>query len=112
VIAFPQMVMVYKSDKPLVDPNSIEINIPTNELAPPPAAGSAEETKAEGAGNDDLMKSLGGTSDAPKAPEAKIDDANDDLMKSLGGKGAPAAKDEANPPPKPGAPPKGKAPGS
>jgi tripartite ATP-independent transporter DctM subunit len=108
VIAFPQMVMVYKSDKPLVDPNSIRIDIPTNETVEPPAAGSAAETKAEGAGNDDLMKSLGGKSDAPRAPEPKEESANDDLMKSLGAKPPPpepAAKGAAKDGPKPGAPP-------
>jgi tripartite ATP-independent transporter DctM subunit len=111
VIVFPQMVMVYKSDKPLVDPNSIRIDIPTQDGIEPPAAGSAEEVKAEGAGNDDLMKSLGGKSDAPGAPEPKEESANDDLMKALGGKPAspePAAKDAAKGAAGPGAPPKDK----
>jgi TRAP-type mannitol/chloroaromatic compound transport system permease large subunit len=50
VIAFPQMVLVYKSDASTVDPSKIEINIPTQE-APPieiPGATPTEPTK-EGA---------------------------------------------------------------
>jgi tripartite ATP-independent transporter DctM subunit len=40
VIVLPQMVMVYKSDAPLVDPSKIEINIPGVETAPPPEGGA------------------------------------------------------------------------
>jgi GntP family gluconate:H+ symporter len=36
VILFPQMVMVYKSDAPAVDPASIQIEIPAAEQAAPP----------------------------------------------------------------------------
>jgi TRAP-type mannitol/chloroaromatic compound transport system permease large subunit len=40
VIAFPQMVMVYKSDQSTVDPNSIEMSVPTEgDPAAPPAEG-------------------------------------------------------------------------
>jgi hypothetical protein len=39
VIAFPQMVLVYKDDLPTVDPSKIEINIPGIDAAPPPVFG-------------------------------------------------------------------------
>jgi TRAP-type mannitol/chloroaromatic compound transport system permease large subunit len=37
VILFPQMVMVYKSDAPTVDPSKIQIDIPTMDEGAPPA---------------------------------------------------------------------------
>jgi len=109
VIAFPQMVMVYKSKEPLVDPNSIRIDIPTDYGAEPPAAGSVEERREERQDNADLMRSLGGKSDAPKVPEPKKEDnANDDLMKALGASPAPAARGATKDEARPGAPPKDK----
>ncbi len=76
VIAFPQMVMVYKDDAPKVDPTSIDFSIPgepapddTSEPAPgfeiPPAEGQPAE-----AGKDDAAsKALQDSFNAP-APEA------------------------------------------
>ena len=44
VILFPQMVMVYKSDAPQVDPSKIEINIPGVDTGvPPPEPGSSDK---------------------------------------------------------------------
>jgi tripartite ATP-independent transporter DctM subunit len=36
VIAFPQMVLIYKTDGPKVDPRAIELQIPTPSAPPPP----------------------------------------------------------------------------
>jgi len=44
VIAFPQMVMVYKDDAPTVAPSSIEIQIP-----PPEAATDADRRERDDA---------------------------------------------------------------
>jgi TRAP-type mannitol/chloroaromatic compound transport system permease large subunit len=75
VIAFPQMVMVYKDDGPQVDPNKIEINIPGVESdAPPPALepGAAPKTEEERQKQQD-------TTD-----QQNSDNANSDLLKQLG----------------------------
>ena len=70
VILFPQMVMVYKSDAPTVDPTKIEINIPSSDpLAPdaePPAADGKDDEKS-GAAADPLEKMLQQQKDADKA---------------------------------------------
>ena len=89
VIAFPQMVMVYKDDQPKEDGGKVETQLQS--IVPAPTA--SEQTKSDDSSNNDLMKSLGGQgtpgTDAPKA-----DTAADDLMKALGG--APT-KPEARP---------------
>jgi hypothetical protein len=41
VIAFPQMVMVYKADQPKIDPSKIEIQIPDIDMGAPPAGDEA-----------------------------------------------------------------------
>ena len=75
VIAFPQMVMVYKDDAPKAAPSTIEFQAPS------------DKTDATD-GNTDLMKALGGqSSDASKAEAA-----NDDIMKSFATKPETAAK--------------------
>ena len=48
VLAFPQLVMVYKKDAPAIDPASVQVEIPTEDQSPP-----AEGTQAE-----DLMRDL------------------------------------------------------
>ena len=76
VIAFPQMVMVYKDDAPKSDPSKIELQIPATPSLEAPAFGQNTE---EAQDNSDLMKALGG-----KADDAPPPDANDALMKALG----------------------------
>ncbi len=70
VILFPQMVMVYKSDAPTVDPTKIEIDIPSSDpLAPdaePPAADGKDAEKS-GAAADPLEKAFQQQEDADKA---------------------------------------------
>jgi len=91
VIAFPQMVMVYKDDAPKVDSNRIEINLPPADgnAEPPPL--TEEEKKQEASSNDDIMKALGGKGDDKPAEPTKEEAAADDIMKALGGKPEPAA---------------------
>jgi TRAP-type mannitol/chloroaromatic compound transport system permease large subunit len=70
VILFPQMVMVYKSDAPTVDPTKIEINIPSSDpLAPDAPAPGTDDKDAENAGTaaDPLEKALQQQQDADKA---------------------------------------------
>ncbi|MEO8103897.1 MAG: hypothetical protein ABI790_15345, partial [Betaproteobacteria bacterium] len=57
--------------------------------------------KAEDAGNDDIMKALGGKSDDKSVEPSKEDAAADDLMKALGGKSdaKPEAKTKGKPTP-------------
>jgi hypothetical protein len=70
VILFPQMVMVYKSDAPTVDPTTIQIDIPSSDpLAPdaePPAADGKDGEKS-GAAADPLDKAFQQQEDADKA---------------------------------------------
>jgi hypothetical protein len=94
VIAFPQMVMVYKDEAKLIDPAKLDYNLS-------PAATEADQQKTEDAGNTDLMKSLGGATPAkPDAP--KPEEPVDDIMKALGGSpsGKEAVKDVSKAEPK------------
>lgn len=87
VIAFPQMVMVYKSDAPLIDPNSVNFNMP-NDGAPapdasfpgfgaPPAEGQpangepSEPSEASKAADDAADKALQDAFQAPPPAEEK-----------------------------------------
>ena len=81
VIAFPQMVMVYKDDGSKADKGKIEITLPA---ADAPAA--ADDAKTEDNTNSDIMKALGGKSEEKASEQAKEDAAADDIMKAFGGK--------------------------
>ena len=91
VIAFPQMVMVYKDEAPKVDSNRIEINLPAADGNAEPPLLTEEEKKQEASSNDDIMKALGGKGDDKPAEPTKEEEAADDIMKALGGKPAPPA---------------------
>ena len=96
VIAFPQMVMVYKDDPSKLAPK-MEINIPSSDATVP---ASDDKKIDESAGNTDLMKALGGQSSEGKDDAAKSDAAADDIMKSFGKQEIPTkADDKAAPPP-------------
>jgi len=58
VIMFPQMVMVYKDDAPMVDPSKIEINIPTEEPGEPPTADDPGASKGEAPKSDDPLQNM------------------------------------------------------
>jgi tripartite ATP-independent transporter DctM subunit len=75
VIAFPQMVMVYKDDAPTVDPSKIEINIPSSDpLAPDqPAPGTESKDGSAPAPVDPLESALQKQEDADKAGDALQD---------------------------------------
>ena len=97
VIAFPQMVMVYKDDAPKSDGKKIEINLPASD-APVEAPTAAAEEKKSAEESDDIMKALGGKSDDKPAAKSKDDETADDIMKALGGKpDAPDAKSAGKP---------------
>ena len=97
VIAFPQMVMVYKDDAPKSDGKKIEINFPASD-APVEAPTAAAEEKKSAEESDDIMKALGGKSDDKPAAKSKDDETADDIMKALGGKpDAPDAKSAGKP---------------
>ena len=104
VIAFPQMVMVYKDDAPKGQ-NNIEINLPSTDAPVDPKAAVSADKKTEDAdANTDLMKALGGkNSDAKDGVPAKEGNADDDIMKAFGGKQeAPASADAKATSPAPG----------
>jgi TRAP-type mannitol/chloroaromatic compound transport system permease large subunit len=63
VIAFPQMVLVYKDDGPQVDPTKIEVQVPVDETAPP--------------------IEIPGTGEPAAPSEEKSDDPLQDLLKHL-----------------------------
>ena len=87
VIAFPQMVMVYKDDPSKQGPK-IEIDLPGGDATAPD-----EKKTDESAGNTDLMKALGGQSSEAKDADAESDAAAEDIMKSFGKPEAPAKTD-------------------
>ena len=104
VIAFPQMVMVYKDDAPKGQ-NNIEINLPSTDAPVDPKAAVSADKKTEDAdANTDLMKALGGkNSEAKDGVPAKEGNADDDIMKAFGGKQeAPASADAKATSPVPG----------
>ncbi len=83
VIAFPAMVMVYKSGASTVDPSTIQIELPSSDSAAPPApdsgGGTGEGAKGGAApAGDPLQDQLNQQKDADKA--------NEDLQKQLLGK--------------------------
>jgi TRAP-type mannitol/chloroaromatic compound transport system permease large subunit len=110
VIAFPQMVMVYKAKDVVFDPNKIQIIVPEDQSAPgnqpsetnPEANPNIEQDEATKA----LEKELGGGAKAPDAkdeaapagqppadnPNAEQDDATKALEKALGGTKEPDEK--------------------
>ncbi len=91
VIAFPQMVLVYKNDQPKIDGGKIETQLQSTVPAPT----LPDAVKTDDNSNNDLMKSLGGTGSTP-APEApKAEGGADDLMKALGGAPSAPAKPDA-----------------
>ena len=90
VIAFPQMVMVYKDDGNKVDKGKIEITLPA---ADAPAA--TDDAKTEDTSNSDIMKALGGKSEDKAGEQAREDAAADDIMKAFGGKADAPAKAES-----------------
>ena len=95
VIAFPQMVMVYKDDAPKPGQNKIEMNLPTSD---PNAPADTDKKADDTAGNTDLMKALGGQSSETKADTAaKEDAAANDIMNAFGGKTDAPAKVDLKP---------------
>jgi TRAP-type mannitol/chloroaromatic compound transport system permease large subunit len=92
VIAFPQMVMVYKDDGPKPGQNKIELNLPA---ADPNAPAAGDKQSDDTAGNTDLMKALGGqSSESKEGTTTKEDSTADDIMKSFGPKADAPAKSE------------------
>jgi tripartite ATP-independent transporter DctM subunit len=69
VIVFPQMVLVYKDDAPVVDPTKIEINIPSSDPLMPdqPAPGTEGKDGAAAPSTDPLENALRQQEDADKA---------------------------------------------
>ena len=85
VIAFPQMVMVYKDEASTVDPTKIQIDIPTMDYpsaTPPevPAAGGAPGTASPPTSGADPLQDL------LNQQQQDADKANEDLQRQLQGK--------------------------
>jgi TRAP-type mannitol/chloroaromatic compound transport system permease large subunit len=87
VIAFPQMVLVYKDEASSVDPTKIQIDIPTMDYpsssgtpAEPPAPGNIPEAGATPAPGADPLQ------DMLNQQQQDADKANEDLQRQLQGK--------------------------
>ena len=89
VIAFPQMVLVYKDDASKADKGNIEINMPATDSITP-----SDSAKTDDSSNSDIMKALGGKSEDKAAEQTKEDAVADDIMKAFGGKPDAPAKAE------------------
>jgi tripartite ATP-independent transporter DctM subunit len=81
VIVFPQMVMVYKSDAPTVDPSKIQIDIPGFDQSVPPTieipGGATEAPKNGAAPSGDPLQ------DMLNQQQESADKANEDLQNQL-----------------------------
>ncbi len=92
VIAFPQMVMVYKDDAPKVDPSTIHIETPMDET-PMSAPGGGDQPSEQEQAEDALEKALA----APPAGETPPADATPGTAPQSGT--PPAATGSSAPPP-------------
>jgi len=73
VIAFPQMVMVYKDDAPINDPSKVEIQIPSNYTPRDPVA-PGKDGAVPGPAADPLEQAIQDQENADKAGDALQDD--------------------------------------
>ena len=74
VIAFPQMVMVYKDDAPINDPSKVEIIIPSSDPAQPDPIAPGKDGAPPGGLVDPLEKAMQDQENADKAGDALQDD--------------------------------------
>jgi len=74
VIAFPQMVMVYKDDAPINDPSKVEIVIPSSDPAQPDPIAPGKDGAPPGGVVDPLEKAMQDQESADKAGDALLDD--------------------------------------
>ncbi|MEO6565481.1 MAG: TRAP transporter large permease subunit [Casimicrobiaceae bacterium] len=74
VIAFPQMVMIYKDDAPLNDPSKVEIVIPSSDPAQPDPIAPGKDGAPAGGAVDPLEKALQDQENADKAGNSLQDD--------------------------------------
>jgi TRAP-type mannitol/chloroaromatic compound transport system permease large subunit len=80
VIVFPQMVMVYKSDAPTLDPSKIEIDLPSFDRGTPtpieiPGSGKGEAGKDAGKSGDPLQDILKQQEDDSAKANKSLEDA-------------------------------------
>ena len=80
VIAFPQMVLVYKADQPKVDPSKIEIQIPDIDMGAPPAGDAAPGSGAPAEGgapksSDPLERMIDQQEDEAEKANQSLEDA-------------------------------------
>jgi len=71
VIAFPQMVMVYKAKESTVDPTKIQIQLPPMEMTPSGQPGTAPTEQQEQKSEDEASKSLEDQFKTATPPETK-----------------------------------------
>jgi len=71
VIAFPQMVMVYKAKESTVDPTKIQIQLPPNEMMPSGQSGAEPTEQQEQKSEDEASKSLEDQFKTAPPPETK-----------------------------------------
>ena len=71
VIAFPQMVMVYKAKESTVDPTKIQIQLPPTEMTPSGQSGAEPTEQQEQKSEDEASKSLEDQFKTAPPPETK-----------------------------------------
>ena len=91
VIAFPQMVMVYKAGESKVNPSTIEIEIPSGET-PGARPTEQQEQKQEDEDARSLEKAFGGAASAPPADKQKQEDEAKSLQDAFKAPPEPAPK--------------------
>ena len=101
VIAFPKQVTMFLDEPVKLDLNTIKIELEGDNPDPYAVKVPGSDDRKDEAGNSDIMKSLGGQSDAKSAEQSTEDAATDDIMKALGGKPDEPVKREVKPESKP-----------
>ena len=101
VIAFPKQVTMFLDEPAQFDINKIKIELEGDNPDPNAVKVPGSEDRKDEAGNTDLMKSLGGQSDAKPTEPSTAESEADDLMKALGGKPDAPVKSGTNPDDKP-----------
>ena len=83
VILFPQMVMVYKSDAPTMDPTTIQIDLPAMDQGTPPAIEIPGANKGSGATKDTTGQDSGKSGDPLQDMLKQQEEDSDKANKSL-----------------------------
>jgi hypothetical protein len=101
VIAFPRQVTMFLDDPVKLDINKVRIELEGDNPDPNAINVPGSDDRKSDAGNNALMKALGGKSDDKSAEPSREDAAADDIMKAFGGKASVPAIADTKPDGKP-----------